>query len=276
MFLDRPVLTREPDTVAALMLTLPTLTNARSLTGLLTNSAGRGTKRPRPVDVSYALFEPGVRWGVREVPRHGAVTCPGRRRMSGSPADITRLLHAAANGDRRDADALMSAIYEDLRRLAVAQMRGERRDHTLQPTALAHEAYIKLIGQHSVDWKDRSHFFSVASRLIRRILVDHAREKHAQKRGGGFDRATLDDRDIAAPEHDVDLLALDEALTMLAEIHPRQAEIVELRYFGGLTIEEIAELLGVGKRSVDRDWGIAKAWLYCQLSDDPEGDGDAA
>lgn len=260
------------------MLTLSTLTNARSLTGFLTNTAGRGTMVPRPVDVSYALPEADVGWGELGVPRVSAGTSPGRRRMSGSSADITRLLHAAAKGDRCDTDALMAAIYEDLRRLAESHMRGERRDHTLQPTALAHEAYIKLIGQHSVDWKDRSHFFSVASRLIRRILVDHAREKHAQKRGGGASRIAMEDHDITAPERDVDLLALDEALTMLAEIHPRQAEIVELRYFGGLTIDEIAELLGVGKRSVDRDWSIAKAWLYCQLTaeSDDEGDGHAA
>lgn len=195
--------------------------------------------------------------------------------MGGSQADITRLLRAAASGDRRDVDALMAAIYEDLRRLAVAHMKRERGDHTLQATALVHEAYLKLIDQNSTDWKDRVHFFSVASRIIRRLLVDHAREKQADKRGGGRTRASLDDREIAAAGPTVDLLALDEALNALEGINPRQAEIVELRYFGGLSIEEIAELLGIGKRSVDRDWSIAKAWLFCQLSGEPEDADDA-
>jgi RNA polymerase sigma factor (TIGR02999 family) len=187
--------------------------------------------------------------------------------MNEPPANITRLLQAAASGERRDLDALMVAIYDDLRRLAVRHMGGERRDHTLQPTALVHEAYVRLVGQRSTDWKDRLHFFAVASRVIRRLLIDHARERQALKRGGAGTRIPLGDHDPAAPVRDTDLLALDEALGELAAIDEQQARIVELRFFGGCTVDEIAELLKVGRRTVDRDWQAAKAWLFCWLSD---------
>lgn len=190
--------------------------------------------------------------------------------MSASPADITQLLHAAASGDRRDLDALMAAVYQDMRRLAVAHMSGERRDHTLQPTALVNEAYLRLIDQRNANWKDRLHFFSIAARIIRRILIDHARAKNADKRGGDKTRVSLTDHDIAAPTREVDLLALDEALEELATLDEQQARIVELKYFGGCTVDEIAEVLGVGKRTVDRAWQIARAWLLDRLSD-PEG-----
>jgi RNA polymerase sigma-70 factor, ECF subfamily len=190
--------------------------------------------------------------------------------MGQSPADVTMLLRAAASGERRNIDALMGAIYEDLRRLAVSHMRGERRDHTLQPTALVHEAYVKLVDQRNTDWKDRLHFFAVASRIIRRILVDHARERLADKRGGGRTRIPLDDRDVAVPARDIDLVALDEALAELAELDEQQARIVELRFFGGCGIEEISELLKVGKRTVDRDWQAAKAWLFVRVGGDGE------
>lgn len=189
--------------------------------------------------------------------------------MGESQADITLLLRAASSGERNDLDALMAAIYDDLRRLAVSHMRGERDDHTLQPTALVHEAYMKLVDQRSTDWKDRLHFFAVASRIIRRILIDHARERLAAKRGGGGERLRVDDMDPAAPVPGIDLLALDEALEELAAIDERQAKIVELRFFGGCSIEEVAELLSMGGRSVDRDWKAAKAWLYCRLSESP-------
>ncbi len=187
--------------------------------------------------------------------------------MSDAPANITLLLHAASSGNREDLDALMAAIYQDMRRLAMSHMGGERRDHTLQPTALVHEAYVKLIDQRSTDWKDRLHFFAVASRIIRRILIDHARARHADKRGGGATRILVGDRDVAAPERDIDLIALDEALVELAKLDEQQARIVELRFFGGCTVEEIAEVLKVGKRTVDRDWQIARAWLFDRLSD---------
>lgn len=193
--------------------------------------------------------------------------------MPDSPS-ITLLLHAAASGDRRDLDALLAAIYEDMRRLAAAHMGGERTDHTLQPTALVHEAYVRLIDQRSTDWKDRLHFFALASRIIRRILIDHARAHQAAKRGGGGTRISLGDHDPAAPDRDPDVLALDEALEELAQIDAQQARIVELRYFGGCTIEEIATLLDIGKRTVDREWQVARAWLFDRLQDGEAAESD--
>ncbi len=195
--------------------------------------------------------------------------------MDQSPANVTRLLRAAASGERRDLDALMAAIYDDLRRLAISQMRSERDDHTLQPTALVHEAYLRLIDQRSTEWKDRVHFFAVAARIIRRILVDHARERHALKRGGSAERVAIEALDHAATRDGVDLMLLDDALSQLAELDTTQAQIVELRYFGGLTIEEIAETLGIGKRSVDRHWQAAKAWLCFRLGGESAESGDA-
>lgn len=189
----------------------------------------------------------------------------GKRPVSESTGNVTQLLRAAASGERRDVDALMAAIYDDLRRLAVSQMKAERKDHTLQPTALVHEAYLKLIDQRNTDWKDRIHFFSVASRIIRRLLVDHARERLALKRGAGVARVPIEILEPAAPLADHDLVSLDEALSELAEIDQTQAQIVEMRYFGGLTIDEIAEALAIGKRSVDRHWQVAKAWLCFRL-----------
>lgn len=208
---------------------------------------------------------------------HAATRSPvqNRQPMSESNANITQLLRAAASGDRRDLDALMAAIYEDLRRLAVSHMRGERHDHTLQPTAVVHEAYMKLVGQRSTDWQDRVHFFAVASRIIRRILVDHARERLAQKRGGGAERISIEAASPASPVPGIDLVALDEALSELSDLNERQAKIVELKFFGGLTIEEIAELLSIGRRSVDRDWQAARAWLYCRLAEDQTRPPDA-
>lgn len=190
-------------------------------------------------------------------------------RMSEVPNDITLLLHAASSGRRDDLDALMTAIYQDMRRLAAAHLGGERRNHTLSPTALVHEAYVKLVDQRKAGWNDRLHFFAVAARIIRRILIDHARAREAEKRGGGSNRTLvrLGEHDIAAPERDVDLVALDHALQELAVLDEQQAKIVELRYFGGCTIEEVAQLLGVGKRTVDRDWQAAKAWLMVRLGD---------
>lgn len=199
----------------------------------------------------------------------------GPRPMTEPTENVTRLLHAVSGGDRQDLDALMSAIYDDLRRLAVGHMRAERANHTLQPTAVVHEAYMRLIDQRSTSWKDRVHFFAVASRIIRRILVDHARERLALKRGGAAERMSLEHVELAGGVRDGDILALDEAMGDLADLSERQARIVELRFFGGLTIDEIAEVLEIGKRSVDREWKAAKAWLYVRLHDEPgPGDGD--
>ncbi len=188
-----------------------------------------------------------------------------RPTVTDSRADVTMLLRAAASGQRSDLDALMTAIYDDLRRLASAHMKGERGDHTLQPTALVHEAYVKLIDQRNTDWKDRLHFFAVAARVIRRILIDRAREHRAAKRGGAAAKIDLSAHDLATPAPDVDLIALDEALAELAEIDPQQARIVELRFFGGCTIDEVADVLQLGKRTVDRGWQAARAWLLVRI-----------
>lgn len=189
--------------------------------------------------------------------------------MNDTPPDITLLLHAASSGRRDDLDALMSAVYKDMRRLAAAHLDGERANHTLSPTALVHEAYVKLIDQRNTNWNDRLHFFALAARIIRRILIDHARSRDARKRGGAVDRTMirLDLRDVSAPESDIDLIALDEALEDLSQLDARQARIVELRYFGGCTLDEVAEMLGIARRTADRDWHAAKAWLMVRLAD---------
>ena len=185
--------------------------------------------------------------------------------MNDPAANVTQMLHAVSTGNRGELDALLSAIYNDLRRLAADQLRQERSDHTLQPTALVHEAYIKLVDQQSTDWRDRLHFFAVAARIIRRILVDHARSHQAAKRGGDWHRVPIEQVDKGTT--DIDLLALDEVLAELDGIDSRQAQIVELRFFGGLTVPEVADFLAISPRSVDRDWRCAKAWLYCRLRD---------
>ncbi|MEM7754104.1 MAG: sigma-70 family RNA polymerase sigma factor [Planctomycetota bacterium] len=187
--------------------------------------------------------------------------------MPEQPADITLLLRSVASGDRAELDELMSAIYDDMRRLAAVHLRHENANHTIQPTALVNEVYLKLIDQRSADWNDRLHFFAFASQVIRRVLIDHARAKNAQKRGGGMLRVPMDPNIAHAETPDADLIALDEALQELAELNERQSRIVELRFFGGCTVDEIATLLGVGARTVDRDWTAAKAWLYARLSD---------
>lgn len=187
--------------------------------------------------------------------------------MNQPASDITLMLRSAAAGDDGDRERLMAAVYDDLRRLAASHLRHERANHTLQPTALVHEAYLRLVNQHSADWKDRLHFFAIASQIIRRILIDHARERRALKRGGAADRLPLDAHEPEAPSPDVDLIALDEAMNDLAELDERQARVVELRFFGGCNLDEIAELLGVGRRTVDRDWLAAKAWLFSRLAD---------
>lgn len=192
--------------------------------------------------------------------------------MHETPTDITLLLRAAASGERQHLDALMAALYQDMRRLAAAHLSEERANHTLSATALVHEAYVRLIDQRSTAWNDRLHFFAIAARIIRRILIDHARARDAAKRGGGSDHhrtlLQVQPAEDAAPEHQVDLLALDEALAELATIDEQQARIVELRYFGGCTVEEVATLLNIGKRTVDRDWQAARAWLLVRLQGD--------
>ncbi|MFO0829459.1 MAG: sigma-70 family RNA polymerase sigma factor [Phycisphaerales bacterium] len=195
--------------------------------------------------------------------------------MTERDPNVTRLLRAASSGERRDVDALLSAIYDDLRRLASHEMAGERAGHTLNPTALANEAYLRLVDQRSTDWRDRLHFFAVAARVIRRILIDHARARDAAKRGGKLVRVPIEELELAATAFDFDVLVVDDALRELAELDPRQAQIVELRFYGGLSNDEVAEYLAISSRSVDRDWACAKAWLYCRLGADGGGRADA-
>lgn len=189
--------------------------------------------------------------------------------MNDPSANITDLLQAAALGERDDVNALMGAIYEDLHRLAAKHLRHERVNHTLQPTALVHEAYLKLIDQKRTTWRDRNHFFAIAARVIRRILVDHARSRGAIKRGARNERIPLEQVAETTADENVDLVALDEALEELNGLDARQAKIVELRFFGGMSLDEIADTMDIGRRSVDRHWAAAKAWLLFQLSDPP-------
>jgi RNA polymerase sigma-70 factor (ECF subfamily) len=185
--------------------------------------------------------------------------------MTSSPGEITQLLDQLSHGDRAAEDRLVPLVYKGLRQMAARFMRGERQDHTLQPTALVHEAYLKLIEQRKVSWQSREHFYRIAARLMRRVLVDHARETKAAKRNGGS-KIPLEPSFIYVDEQPHDLLAIDEVLGRLAQLDPRQGEVVELRFFGGRSEEEIAEILGVSVRTVKRDWRVARAWLYAELS----------
>jgi RNA polymerase sigma factor (TIGR02999 family) len=179
---------------------------------------------------------------------------------------ISQLLEAWAGQDPAARDALVPIVYGELHRLAHHYMRTERAGHTLQTTALVNEAYLRLVDVDRVQWRDRAHFFAMAATMMRRILVDHARGHARDKRGGGVVMTSLDES-LAAPSRDVDVIALDEALERLGRIDERQARLVELRYFAGLTIEEAAEALGISAGTLKREWAIAKAWLYRELQD---------
>ena len=182
------------------------------------------------------------------------------------PGEVTLLLRMFRGGDTDAASRLMALIYPELRRIAQVQFRREREDHDLQPTALVHEAFLRLVAHEHHTWEDRRHFFAAASNVMRRILIEHARARRAQKRDGASTRVTLDDAVTVTREQSVDLLDLDQALTELEELSPRQARVVELRYFSGLSVPEIAGALGLNPRSVDRDWATARAWLRNRLS----------
>jgi RNA polymerase sigma factor (TIGR02999 family) len=179
---------------------------------------------------------------------------------------ISQLLEAWGGQDPAARDALVPIVYGELHRLAHHYMRTERAGHTLQTTALVNEAYLRLVDVDRVQWRDRAHFFAMAATMMRRILVDHARGHARDKRGGGVVMTSLDE-DVAAASRDVDVIALDEALERLGRIDERQARLVELRYFAGLTIEEAAEALGISAGTLKREWAIAKAWLYRELQD---------
>ena len=181
--------------------------------------------------------------------------------------DVTRILSAIEAGDPQAAEQLLPLVYDELRRLAAQRLAGEGPGHTLQPTALVHEAYLKLVGADPQQpWNGRVHFFAAAAEAMRRILIDHARRKHRARRGGGMKRVELGDMDdiemVTESGRADELLALDEALTQLAVADPRRAELVRLRYFAGLTLEQAAELLGISRATADRHWAFARAWLY--------------
>lgn len=180
---------------------------------------------------------------------------------------ITELLHAWSDGEREGLDALVPFVYDELRRQARRYLRRERIGHTLQTTALVNEAYLRLVDQRNVRWQNRAHFFGIAAQMMRRILVDYAKNKNRIKRGGAAENLPLDEAlTIAAGERDLDLLALDEALNRLAEMDELQARIVELRYFSGLSIEETAEVVGLSTTTVKVNWNMAKAWLHHELT----------
>ena len=186
--------------------------------------------------------------------------------MTTAPKDVTELLVDWGKGDKRVLDQLMPLVYNELHRIASRYLRRERQGHTLQTTALINEAYLRIVDQKNVNWQNRAHFFGVAAQMMRRILVDHARSHLYAKRGGGAPKLTLDEAIATPQERDLELVALDDALTTLAEIDPQQGRIIELRFFGGLTIEETAEALSISPATVKRDWNMAKAWLYGEIS----------
>jgi len=184
----------------------------------------------------------------------------------GEPQEVTRLLLAWNQGDESALEKLVPQVYQELRRLAKRQMRGEHPDHTLQTTALINEAYLRLVDLRNIQWQNRAHFFALCARLMRRILVDFARSRHYAKRGGGAHPVSLDRSLVVSPAHSTDLVAVDDALKALTKVDARKAQVVELRFFGGLTVEETAEVLKVSPETVQRDWELAKAWLLRELS----------
>ena len=204
---------------------------------------------------------------VRRRPGNGAALTRGVEYKCGGmgdAADVTTLLMAWREGDETARNRLFEVVYDELRRLAKNRLRGERPDVSLAPTALVHEAYLKLIDQRRAGWQNRAHFFAIAGRVMRRILVDHARARSAAKRGHDV-RVPLEDLDVAAAALEVDVLALDAALDRLANVDRRQSDLVELRFFAGLTVDETAAALDVAPITVKRDWALARAWLFREL-----------
>ena len=185
--------------------------------------------------------------------------------MGSLSPDVTALLSELASGNQSAGDRLIPLVYEELKRLARSYMRRERSDHTLQATALVHEAYMKLVRQEAVNWQSRSHFFGIAAQLMRRILIDHARGHLREKRGGTKKVLPLNEALVFSPEQSEELVRLNEALERLSKLDARQSRIVELRFFGGLSVEETAEFLAISPKTVKRDWSVAKAWLHGEL-----------
>ncbi len=186
-----------------------------------------------------------------------------------STNEITKLLRGWQGGDRAALDSLVPVVYKELRRLAHCELRKERPNHTLQSTALVHEVYFRLVGQNLPQWESRAHFFAIAAQLMRQILVDYARRRCASKRGSGVCMLTLDDAVALRQRKDVDVVAVDDALNTLAELDSRQSRVVELRFFAGLSLEEISEVMGIATATVQRDWTAARAWLYREISRRP-------
>ncbi len=184
--------------------------------------------------------------------------------MSNNKHEVTQMLNAISSGNREE--QLYPMVYENLHEIAEKLYRRERENHTLQPTLLVNEAYLNLVDQSQIDWKGRSHFFAVGAQAIRRILVHHARNRNAQKRGAGAYKVELDEGLAFSPEKDDNVLALDEALEHLAKVHERQAQVVEMKFFGGMKMQEIAEAIGVSIKTIEIDWKVARAWLKKFLS----------
>jgi RNA polymerase sigma factor (TIGR02999 family) len=189
-----------------------------------------------------------------------------RNLMPQSPQNVTQLLVGWSNGDKEALDKLVPLVYDELRKQAARYLRRERVGHTLQTTALIHEAYIRLVDQKNVRWQNRAHFFGIAAQLMRRILVDHARSKGRAKRGGSNIRVSLSQAELKSAGQNLDIVAIDEALERLAKIDEQQSKIVELRFFSGLTVEETAAVLSISPATVKRDWSVARAWLHREIS----------
>ena len=182
------------------------------------------------------------------------------------PSEVSLLLREWRNGDSKALDALLPVVYKELRRLAHVHLQKERPDHTLQSAALVHEAYLRLIGLSAPQWESRAHFFAIAAGLMRQILVDYARRHTAKKRGGSLCKVSLNDATTASRRKDVDVVALDDALKTLAKIDPRQSRVVELRFFAGLSLQEISDAMEIAPATVQRDWTAARAWLHREIS----------
>lgn len=191
--------------------------------------------------------------------------------MDSSPHEVTQLLLAWGNGDQAARDELMSVVYQELHRLAHHYMKSESPGHTLQTSALINEAFLRLVNQRDVQWQNRAHFFGIAAQMMRRILVDYARSRRYAKRGGGAYEISLDEALTVSDDRGTDLVLLDEALERLAEFDPRKGQLVELRFFGGLSVDETAEVLSVSAGTIMRDWTLAKAWLRRELSNNLGG-----
>jgi RNA polymerase sigma-70 factor (ECF subfamily) len=191
--------------------------------------------------------------------------------MTRSPPNVTELLRNWSDGDKQAQEKLFQVVYDELHRQAARYLRNEHAGFSLQTTDLIHEAYLRLINQQHVEWQNRLHFFAISAKVMRRILVDHVRGRQAAKRGGSDIRLPLEEAMVVLPEQDLDLVALDEALNRLAQIDAQQSQIVELRFFSGLSVEEAAKVLEVSERTVKRDWNVAKAWLRRELSRGGQG-----